>query len=109
MPGHMDLGEFQRRGYLMEVNRRFFHPLGLELALRHDPDGSYHLDHIIDVRDADDQEGIIFGDWDQPMIDNAERIDHELAVGFSWERVAGLGFVVEPIPPEPCKHEWEKP
>lgn len=46
--------KFVEEGYLQEVNRQFFHPLGLALAVDVD---NWKLSHIICT---DDSEGIIF-------------------------------------------------
>lgn len=100
MKKRMSIREFQKRGYLFEVNRRFFHPLGLALAVSapSPTSESRRLDCIIDARDGDDREGIIMGDWTQEQIDNANRIDQELTDGFDPARKAGLGWVTEPVP-----------
>jgi hypothetical protein len=55
----MSISEFQGLGYLQEVNRRFFHPLGLALEIVQEPDGTRRLGGIRDCRD--EPEGIIFG------------------------------------------------
>lgn len=55
----MDIKEFRDFGYLQEVNRRFFHPLGLALEVRvNDETKQETLGGIWDYRD--DPEGIIF-------------------------------------------------
>lgn len=59
----IDIKEFRERGYLQEVNRLFFHPLGLALEVIIDEeDGSMHLGGIWDSRD--DPEGILFDEFD---------------------------------------------
>lgn len=58
----MDLDEFRDGGYLQEVNRLFFHPLGLALAVRYQDGHVVALDCILDNRD--DPEGWIFGEGD---------------------------------------------
>ena len=56
----MDLNEFREEGYLQEVNRQFFHPLGLALAISVDDDGQVTgLAGIIDGRD--DPRGMWYG------------------------------------------------
>lgn len=54
----MDLKEFVDKGYLQEVNRKFFHPLGLALRIEIDDNGQYKLGDILDSRD--DAEGFLF-------------------------------------------------
>lgn len=54
----MDIKEFREKGYLQEVNRRFFHPLGLALEVVVEEDGTEKLGGIWDYRD--DEEGMIY-------------------------------------------------
>lgn len=56
----MDIKEFREMGLLAEVNRTFFHPLGLALEVIVEEDGTERLGGIWDYRD--DPEGILFGD-----------------------------------------------
>jgi hypothetical protein len=63
MTKKMDIKEFRDLGYLQEVNRQFFHPLGLALSVRAPMDeegGEWSLDSILDARD--DPEGFIYSD-----------------------------------------------
>lgn len=57
---YMDIKEFQSEGYLQEVNRRFFHPLGLALEILIEEDGEFRLGGIWDYRE--DPEGIYYED-----------------------------------------------
>ena len=59
----MDLAAFQQEGWLMEVNRQFFHPHGLALMVKRHDDGTITLDGVWDLRD--DPEGIYFGNLDE--------------------------------------------
>lgn len=55
----IDLNEFKEEGFLQEVNRLFFHPLGLALEVIVDEDGNVErLGGVWDYRD--DPEGIFF-------------------------------------------------
>lgn len=54
----IDISEFRDLGLLQEVNRRFFHPLGLALEVVIEADGSQHLGGVWDYRD--DPVGILF-------------------------------------------------
>lgn len=54
----MDLNEFVERGYLHEVNRQFFHPLGLSLTVQGSDDGVFEIVGIQDHRN--DPEGVRF-------------------------------------------------
>jgi len=56
----IDIKEFRKEGLLQEVNRLFFHPLGLAMAINVNKDGDEILDCIWDYRD--DPEGIFFGE-----------------------------------------------
>ena len=64
-------------GYLQEVNRRFFHPLGLALATNPDQDteGGWFAVQVWDYRD--DPEGFEFGQY-EGAYNKAEKIDKEL-------------------------------
>ena len=65
----IDIKEFRTKGFLQEVNRQFFHPLGLALEVIIDEDtGNETLGGIWDYRD--DPEGIFFLD----NLINEERI-----------------------------------
>jgi hypothetical protein len=50
--------EFREKGYLQEVNRRFFHPLGLALSIKIDDNGDECFSGVVDCRD--DAEGYYF-------------------------------------------------
>ena len=55
----LSIKEFQKGGYLQEVNRLFFHPLGLALAIEVDEEkDEYRLKEIWDARDY--PEGFVF-------------------------------------------------
>lgn len=56
----IDIKEFREKGFLQEVNRKFFHPLGLALeVIINDGTGEETLGGMWDYRD--DPEGIFFG------------------------------------------------
>ena len=71
---YLDLGEFVDLGFLQEVNRQFFHPLGLALEVTIEDDGRTWLSGIWDYRD--DPEGIRFGPnmLDQAKADLVEKL-----------------------------------
>lgn len=98
---HIDIKEFREQGYLQEVNRQFFHPMGLALAISIDDDGSETLGGIWDYRT--DPEGIQF----DLKSSNFDRISTFAArktnVDAQREKIATkrqerLGFDIEPIP-----------
>lgn len=67
----IDIKEFREKGFLQEVNRKFFHPLGLALeVIINDETGEETLGGIWDYRD--DDEGMFFG----PGIISKIRIDY---------------------------------
>jgi hypothetical protein len=97
-PKRIDIAEFRRLGLLQEVNRQFFHPLGLALSVQVDLDtGEAQLSGIWDYRD--DPEGIRFGteltsrpDW----ITDAEQVAQ-----MQWDRyetrTKALGYWIQPV------------
>lgn len=100
---YMDIQEFTDTGYLHEVNRRFFHPLGLALSVRADTDsetgevvGAWKLGGIFDYRD--DPEGVIF-DADTLDPEKAARVQAEMEARRP-ARIAALGYWEQPITPE---------
>lgn len=90
----IDIKEFREHGYLQEVNRQFFHPLGLALEVVVEEDGSERLGGVWDSRD--DPEGFEYG---------ADLLDAEKAVRVEVEqarkaepRVRALGYLIQPVP-----------
>ena len=68
---YMDFEEFRQLGFLQEVNRRFFHPLGLAIEMNVDNNGkAVGFGRVWDYRD--DPEGMFFGEG---MIDQ-EKVEH---------------------------------
>lgn len=57
---YMDIKEFREFGFLQEVNRQFFHPLGLALAIQMSETGEESLGGVWDCRD--DPEGMEYGE-----------------------------------------------
>lgn len=67
----IDIKEFRAKGFLQEVNRTFFHPLGLALeVIINDETGEETLGGVWDYRD--DQEGMFF----ETSIISKDKIDH---------------------------------
>jgi hypothetical protein len=97
---YIDIIEFREKGYLQEVNRRFFHPLGLALEVVVEADGTERLGRIWDYRE--DSEGIYydFANRDDESVrvfkSKKEFIDNEFMVR-SDKRMEKLGFIVEDI------------
>jgi len=92
----MDIREFREKGYLQEVNRRFFHPLGLALEVEIKEDGTEKLGGIWDYRE--DPEGIFYG---KDIISNpafkekAKYIEEQLNKK-KISRLERLGFFIQP-------------
>jgi hypothetical protein len=98
---HIDIKEFRELGYLQEINRRFLHPLGLALSIRHHNNGTETLEGIWDCRN--DPEGIYYdiNNSDQSQ-KNVFAYNYNLVEGEMKRRLKRrkkiLGFGIEPIP-----------
>lgn len=84
-------------GYLQEVNREFFHPHGLALAVElSDKDGDGNRTflglYVIDARD--DPEGFNFADGDD-LTEKASRL-RRIADARREARMKGLGYWQQP-------------
>jgi hypothetical protein len=97
----MSMREFQDRGLLQEINRRFLHPLGLSLGLY--ADGTHHMPDEpsgwCDVSVTDAPEGFIFGPEDPISVSDVARahaLDELLAERLAY-REAHLGFGIQPL------------
>lgn len=90
----MPLEELRNSGYLQEVNRQFFHPLGLALGLEADANGTILRAFVIDNRD--DPEGMYFDSLTAEEVDRGRRIaaDRELRLHARW---SALGYIVQPL------------
>lgn len=78
-------------GYLQEVNRRFFHPLGLALALTVHDDKTVTMS-MLDCRD--DPEGYRFEGGD--LRQKAQRLI-AIASARREARKAALGYWIQPV------------
>ena len=79
---YMSIEELQGEGYLQEVNRLFFHRLGLALEVVVDVEsGEARLGGVWDRRD--DPEGILFTDFDEEKVNRIEERMEEGAVARS--------------------------
>lgn len=94
----ISIKEFREKGYLQEVNRRFFHPLGLALeVIIDDKTGEEKLGGVWDYRD--DPEGIAFGKDVTSKPDfkvKAENIEKEFTAKKEY-REKSLGFFIQPV------------
>lgn len=97
----MDISEFRELGYLQEVNRRFFHPLGLALEIMRDENGVETLASIWDNRL--DDEGIYYdlknadGERLQRFNKNRDFIENEINKRLD-KRLKMFNGSIEPIP-----------
>lgn len=92
--GKMDLKEFVDFGYLQEVNRRFFHPVGLALAMIFDDDDVPTGEFCV-LDDRDDP----VGNWASPGVftkEKAIRVQAEFDKRLG-PRVQALNGVVQPL------------
>jgi len=91
----IDLKEFRDKGYLLEANRQFFHPLGLALALAMDDDGDpVAVTGLYDYRD--DPEGCIFAELDAYDAERAKEIE-KLWREKAEVRKERFGWVIQPL------------
>ena len=96
---YMCIKEFVEKGYLQEVNRRFFHILGLALEVVMDND-EYKLSGVLDFRN--DNEGIYY---DINNSSTARKTKFEIKKDFinnelckrGQKRIKELGFLMEEI------------
>ena len=91
----IDIKEFRDRGYLQEVNRQFFHPLGMALFVEIEPDGKVTLGGVLDYRS--DPEGMLYED---DMLTTAEFQEKQKRVAEEWfektkVRMEKFGFTVQ--------------
>lgn len=91
----MDINEFRDFGFLQEVNRIFFHPLGLALEVILYEDGSARLGGVHDYRD--DPEGVIYGEQTLD-VDKMRRVS-ALRDQKSFTRRDAFGYVIQPVVP----------
>lgn len=101
MSERMDPDEFRETGFLYEVNRRFFHPLGLAMAVSTKDDGETIYEMMDDRHDA---EGWVFDwtTWPDPDVAVAEAHEKAARVQAEWDahaytRMQKFGWVVQPI------------
>ena len=88
----MDIKEFREFGFLQEVNRLFFHPLGLALEVEIEDDESVKLGGVWDYRN--DREGMRYGG--QLDEDKAERVE-SLRLDKAERRQKILGYQIQPV------------
>jgi len=91
----MNIREFRELGFLQEVNRLFFHPLGLALEVKVNKGKPCKLGGIWDYRN--DPEGVVFGDLSEKDARiKAENVKKQKAK-LAKTRMKSVGFLVQPI------------
>jgi len=96
----MDLKEFRDKGYLHEVNRLFFHRMGLALVVAINHEGQVILTGIMDVRE--DEEGVVFAEdlMDKTKIKFIEEeLKKKKGKRASLSYCNSDGIQIEPAPP----------
>jgi hypothetical protein len=88
----IDIKEFREVGFLQEVNRQFFHPLGLALEVKIHEDGTETIGGVWDYRD--DPEGVIFGQSPDPKKTASVR---KLFDDKSGIRLQNFGYIIQPV------------
>ena len=94
---YLSMKDFVDLGFLQEVNRQFFHPRGLALALRIpedeniDPNEKEGIIQIWDERD--DPEGVYFGEVDLEKI----KVSQELYEQKSFYRKEHFGWIIQSV------------
>lgn len=83
---YIDIQELVDNGYVQEVNRRFFHLLGLNLEINKSDSGELQFVGIADFRD--DEEGLVFDEVDVEKVKNVQKeIDRKIEArqkAFGW-------------------------
>lgn len=94
---HIDIEDFREFGFLQEVNRRFFHPMGLALEVTK----TDKYECLYGIRDfREDPEGIVFKEDYINNDDSREKANRvsEFEKKKRKSRKLNLGFEVQPIP-----------
>ena len=87
----MDIAEFVEFGYLQEVNRRFFHPLGLMLVVSRDSNGHVSL---LGIGKTDDPAGMKFADGVLNSV-KCQRVTRR-QIAMTKVRYERFGFMIQP-------------
>ena len=90
--GYLPLDVLRYDGYLQEVNRQFFHPLGLALGVTTPDDGAEPRLVVVDWRE--DPAGVRFSD-DQDLAPKAAQL-WRITSRRRTARVEALGYWVQP-------------
>ena len=94
MKKYIDLQEFVNLGLLHEVNRRFFHPIGLAMEINIDENGEYVISGFLDARS--DPEGFVIGAIESPKVTRPEAANTYENMVKAGSRQVRFGWVVQP-------------
>ena len=86
-----DLTEFVREGFLQEVNRTFFHPIGMALAV-YLPEIEEEGEPQLRLVTTEDPTGFTFAELETDKVRRVTQVRKE----YAERRLAGLGFIVQP-------------
>lgn len=89
---YMEGKDFQKEGYLQEVNRQFLHPLGLALGIVED---EYGITSFVVIDHRDDMEGVAFLP-EGPDENKTNMVMHEFKRRVPIREKA-LGYIVQPV------------
>lgn len=97
---HVKIDDLINSGLLQEVNRQFFHPRGLALAVAYHTGDDEHLNetevaHMTLIDSRDDPEGFMFADG--VLSEEKAESCANLLDSFKEHREQHLGFVIQPI------------
>lgn len=91
----MSLKDFVESGFLQEVNRKFFHPMGIALSVTADKKGIFQgFGPILDYRDH--PHGILFKEIDPEMILKAQTVENH-RYKTAKIRFRQLGYITQPL------------
>lgn len=86
--------QFVDQGWLQEVNRLFFHPAGLALTVKRNPEGEYILGEILDCRH--DPAKLLISGSSSEMIKKGIMVSQSVQSS-ATARVETLGFDIQPM------------
>lgn len=86
----VDPKELSESGILHEVNRLFFHPIGMALAVELEDDGTWSMVGVIDHRA--DAAGVTFATVDEDKVQKFKELQRKR----HRSRLRALGFYVQP-------------
>ncbi len=88
--------EFRELGYLMELNRRFLHPIGMALEVVRSESGEERFGDVCDARY--DPEGFVYSDDDINLVDKNKAEEFNRLIEDKHEaRMKSLGYVVQTL------------